>query len=119
MRRKPGSIVPTEQAVVEAGLTLQASGSDEFHGYVLAKQMRGEDEGARKLIGHGTLYKALDRLEGMGYLVSRWEDPHAAAEENRPRRRFYRVTDAGSRALAEARAAAAPSKLVLGREAAS
>lgn len=115
MRRKPGSIVPTEQAVLEAGLHLHAEGTSEFHGYMLAKHMRDEDA-ARKLIGHGTLYKALERLEGMGYLTSRWEDPNAAAAESRPRRRFYSVTAAGSKALTEARPAPAPSGIVLGKE---
>ena len=97
---------------------LRANGIDEFHGYVLAKQMRDE-AAARKLIAHGTLYKALDRLQGMGLLDSRWEDPIAAAAESRPRRRFYRVTAAGSNALAAVRAAEVPGKLVLGEEPAS
>jgi PadR family transcriptional regulator PadR len=118
MRRKPGSIVPTEQAILEAGVHLHAAGSEEFHGYALAKQMR-DDDAARKLIAHGTLYKALERLEGMGFLSSRWEDPAIAAEENRPRRRFYFVTPAGEKALAEARAVTAAGKLVLGEEPAS
>lgn len=115
MRRRPGSIVPTEQAVLEAGLHLQAGGTDEFHGYMLARQMR-DDAAARKLIGHGTLYKALDRLEGMGFLTSRWEDPLAAAAESRPRRRFYTVTAAGSRALAESRAVPTSGALAIGEE---
>jgi DNA-binding PadR family transcriptional regulator len=118
VRRKPGSLVPTELAVLEAGLHLHAAGSAEFHGYALAKQMRDEDA-ARRLIAHGTLYKALDRLEGMGMLESRWEDPAAAAEESRPRRRFYRVTAAGTKALADAQARAAGARLVLGEEPAS
>ena len=37
-----------------------------------------------------------------GYLSSRWEDPQLAADDGRPRRRFYRVTMAGEAALAEA-----------------
>jgi DNA-binding PadR family transcriptional regulator len=118
MRRKHGSIVPTERAVLEAGLHLHAQGTLEFHGYLLAKQMR-EQEAARRLIAHGTLYKALDRLLAMGYLESRWEDPVLAAEENRPRRRFYKVTSAGSKALAAAREAPVAQRLVAGEEAAT
>jgi DNA-binding PadR family transcriptional regulator len=118
MRRKPGAIVPTEQAVLEAGLHLLANGVEEFHGYVLAKQMR-DDAAARKLIAHGTLYKALDRLAGMGYVSSSWEDPHVAANEKRPRRRFYRVTTAGARALEQAQAIERAGKLVLGEESAT
>jgi len=98
---------------------LHANGTEEFHGYVLAKQMR-EEEAARRLIAHGTLYKALDRLVTMGYLASRWEDPAVAAEESRPRRRFYKVTGAGSKALALAREApSAAARLVAGEEAAT
>jgi PadR family transcriptional regulator, regulatory protein PadR len=76
-------------------------GVDEFHGYLLAKEMRDRD-GATRLTAHGTLYKALDRLENAGLLTSRWEDPHAAAAESRPRRRLYHVTAAGERALSRA-----------------
>lgn len=108
-------MVPTERAILEAALHLQAKGTDAFHGYMLAKQMR-DDDAARRLIAHGTLYKALDRLEGMGYVESWWEDPGQAAEERRPRRRFYRVTTAGTKALAEAMAPAKASRLVLGEE---
>jgi DNA-binding PadR family transcriptional regulator len=118
MRRKLGSIVPTERAILEAGLHLDTGGTHEFHGYMLAKQMR-DDDAARRLIGHGTLYKALDRLELMGFLTSRWEDPALAANESRPRRRFYRVTTAGSKALSEAQSLAPTPKLVLGEEPAS
>ena len=57
---------------------------------------------ARRLTAYGTLYKALERLERAGYLESRWEDPHAAAAEGRPRRRFYQVTLAGEGAYADA-----------------
>ncbi len=46
---------------------------------------------ARKLVGYGTLYKALDRLERQGFLESKWEDPDLAARESRPRRRLYRI----------------------------
>jgi PadR family transcriptional regulator PadR len=42
----------------------------------------------------GTLYPVLDRLEGDGWVSSRWEesDPH---ELGRQRRRFYRLTSYG------------------------
>lgn len=43
----------------------------------------------------GTIHPILARLEGLGWLESRWEeiDP---AEEGRPRRRYYRLTDDGA-----------------------
>lgn len=101
MRRKRGTLVDLELAILSAGLDLHAQQAEEFHGYLLAKRLRQIRE-ARRLVGHGTLYKALDRLEAAGLLASRWEDPVAAAAENRPRRRLYHVTAAGGAALAEA-----------------
>jgi DNA-binding PadR family transcriptional regulator len=64
-----------------------------------------EREAARRLTAHGTLYKALERLERAGLLTSTWEDPAVAADQGRPRRRLYQVTALGERALAQARAA--------------
>jgi PadR family transcriptional regulator PadR len=59
--------------------------------YLLAKQLA--DVGDRKLLtAYGTLYRALGRLEAMGLLESRREDPAVAAKENRPGRRLYSLT---------------------------
>lgn len=107
MRRKPGTLLPLERSIIEAALALAHAGGERAHGYQLARAIR-EREGARLLTAHGTLYKALDRMEAAGLLESRWEDPLAAAAEHRPRRRLYRVTAAGEAALAAAEAAAAP-----------
>jgi DNA-binding PadR family transcriptional regulator len=60
----------------------------------MAKQLAETDD-ARKLIAHGTLYKALSRMEKAGLLESRWEDPQLAADEGRPLRRLYRISGAG------------------------
>jgi DNA-binding PadR family transcriptional regulator len=59
-----------------------------------------ERSGSRSLTSHGTLYKALGRLEGFGLLASHWED--AAAVEGRPRRRLYELTGEGARLAASA-----------------
>ena len=80
----------------------------EVHGFALAKQVADQD-GSRRLTSHGTLYKALARLEGTGLLSSRWEDHHAAEEAGRPRRRLYRITSSGQVALADQLARQAPS----------
>jgi PadR family transcriptional regulator len=101
MRRKEGALVPLEVAILEAALKLRQRGVVEAHGFLLAKELR-DGRSARRLTAYGTLYKALDRLERAGYLASRWEDPQVAADEGRPRRRFYRVTLTGEGALAEA-----------------
>ena len=47
----------------------------------------------------GTVYPALDRLEGLGLLRSHWEDEAAAHAEGRPARRYFRLTAAGATAL--------------------
>ena len=104
MRRKPGSIVSLERDILEAATTLRARGLAEAHGFLLAKTIADGAE-AKRLTAYGTLYKALDRLERAGHLESRWEAPDYAAEAARPRRRFYRITAVGERALADARAA--------------
>ena len=109
-RRKPGTLVPLEGEILEAALSLQRAGHPTFHGFGLAQTMR-ERRGSRSLTAHGTLYKALGRLEEFGLLASRWED--AAAAEGRPRRRLYELTGEGARTAERARAdAAAPSTRV-------
>ena len=104
MRRRSGTLIPLEVAVLEAGLELAAAGRTEFHGFRLAKHIR-DDAGAKRLTAHGTLYRSLSRLEKAGLLGSHWEDPQIAADEGRPLRRLYRVTPAGEAALAKAKEA--------------
>lgn len=104
MRRKPGQLVPLERSVLEAAMALRGMGMAEAHGFLLARTM-ADQASARQLTAYGSLYKALDRLERATLLESRWEDPREAAEAGRPRRRFYRLTAAGDRAVADARAA--------------
>jgi len=99
MRRKPGTLLPLEVDILQAGLELRRTGGARFHGFQLAKQI-ADHAGPRPLTAHGTLYKALQRLEEAGLLESHWEDPDIAATQGRPRRRLYAVTGAGERALA-------------------
>jgi DNA-binding PadR family transcriptional regulator len=84
---------------------LRRSGAIEFHGYEIAKHL-GDESNHRLLTAYGTLYRALGRLEAMGLLQSRWEDPQIPARENRPGRRIYVLTAAGEVAAQEARKAA-------------
>ncbi|WP_250562607.1 PadR family transcriptional regulator [Sphaerisporangium fuscum] len=44
----------------------------------------------------GTVYPILARLEQIGWVESRWEDPDAHVSEGRPRRRYYRMTTDGA-----------------------
>jgi DNA-binding PadR family transcriptional regulator len=103
-RRKPGTLLPLETEILEAALSLRRSGHATFHGFGLAQTMR-ERAASRSLTAHGTLYKALGRLEELGLLASRWED--AAAAEGRPRRRLYELTGEGARVAERAVAARA------------
>jgi DNA-binding PadR family transcriptional regulator len=52
----------------------------------------------------GTVYPALDRLEDLGYARSKWEADAIAHREARPARRYFEITAAGRKALAEAAA---------------
>jgi len=97
MRRKTNTLIPLEREILEVAIDLHRRGAPEAHGFLIARLI-GDRTGARRLTAYGTLYKALDRLERAGYLASRWEDPQAAADDHRPRRRFYRVTSIGEAA---------------------
>jgi DNA-binding PadR family transcriptional regulator len=107
MRRKPGTILPIERELLQAAAGLYARGSQEFHGFLIAQEMRGGSGGARELIAYGNLYRILGRMEKAGLLESRWEDPSIAEDERRPRRRLYHLTAAGETAATE-RPATAP-----------
>jgi len=107
VRRKPGHLLPLEAAICMCAARLRGKGQTEFHGYDIAKHLA--DEGDHKLLtAYGTLYRALGRLEAMGLLESRWEDPRIPARENRPGRRLYELTADGEAAAREARKAEAP-----------
>ena len=105
MRRKPGQLVPLETAICACAATLGRRGTTEFHGYEIARRL-GDESSRRRLTAYGTLYRALGRLEAMGLLESRWEDPEIPARENRPGRRLYTLTAEGQAAADEARRAA-------------
>ena len=105
MRRKPGTLLPLEVAILEAASDLREHGETEFHGYFIANRI-AKATSARKLTAYGTLYRALGRLEKQGLLKSEWEDPATAEGEGRPRRRLYSVTGAAAGALTAARQAA-------------
>jgi DNA-binding PadR family transcriptional regulator len=103
VRRRKGTLVALEVEILGSAATLASRDEPEFHGFGIAKLLQ-TDGGARRLTAHGTLYKALARLEDAGLLVSRWEDADLATSEGRPRRRLYRITTAGQAAQAQATA---------------
>jgi len=107
MPRRAG-LLPLELAILRV-----AAVEPEVHGFGVARVLR-EVHGAG-LTAHGTLYKALSRLAGRALLASRWEPAENAEEAGRPRRRLYRITDAGQAALSAAVAAAPEHTAVAGR----
>lgn len=99
--RKPGTLLPLETEILDVAFSLLRAGDVTFHGFGLAQTMR-EKRSSRSLTAHGTLYKALGRLEEFGLLTSTWED--AEALEGRPRRRLYELTSKGANLAERARA---------------
>ena len=53
-------------------------------------------------LSSGTVYPALRRMESAGLVEGDWEEDEQAHGAGRPARRYYRLTPAGEKALAEA-----------------
>lgn len=79
-------------------LVLSVLADGELYGYQIAQRIR-ERSGAVLAPSEGSLYPALHRLEREGAVVAEWR-----AGDLGPRRRYYALTPAGQRRLAEARA---------------
>ncbi|MEO7275755.1 MAG: helix-turn-helix transcriptional regulator [Vicinamibacterales bacterium] len=71
----------------------------------LSEDVRAELTGTELMpiarVSSGTLYPILLRFEKAGLLESRWEED-TPASLGRPRRRFYRMTHAGSQVARDA-----------------
>ena len=77
-------------------LLLAAVGEGPAHGYALIERLRNRSGGAFDL-AEGTVYPILHRLEQAGLLASSWVDASGR------RRRVYRLTRKGRKALDERR----------------
>ncbi len=73
--------------------TLEALGP--LHGYGIARRIE-QTSGDLLSLNYGTLYPALLRLEQEGAIASGW-----GVSENNRRARFYRLTRAGRKRLAQ------------------
>jgi transcriptional regulator len=73
--------------------TLEALGP--LHGYGIARRIE-QTSGDLLSLNYGTLYPALLRLEQEGAIASEW-----GLSENNRRARFYRLTRAGRKRLAQ------------------
>lgn len=92
-RRASGALVPLPDAELEILLALAGG---EAHGYAMMRAVEARS-GGRKRLGPGTLYAALKRLLAAGLIeeCEGQEDP----EHPHARRRYYRLSDLGARAL--------------------
>jgi PadR family transcriptional regulator, regulatory protein PadR len=61
-----------------------------------AKEQYGLELCAETGLPSGTVYPIVARLEQVGWLESRWEDPNEHITQGRPRRRYYKLTDDGA-----------------------
>lgn len=59
----------------------------------------GFDIADRTGLQTGTVYPALRRLDTLGFVRSNWESEKIARREQRPARRYYEITRAGTEAL--------------------
>lgn len=50
----------------------------------------------------GTIYPALRRLEKDAFILGNWESKRSRSGQDRPRRRYYRLTAEGKETLSEA-----------------
>lgn len=73
--------------------TLSAMGS--LHGYGIARRIE-QVSGNQVLLNQGTIYAALVRLEQRGWIASRW-----GVSGNHRKAKFYSITRAGKRRLAD------------------
>ena len=76
-----------------------------------SRELYGVEIGEKAELRSGTVHPILARLEGVGWLESRWEDIDPRAE-GRPARRYYRLTADGAQAAQAALARAHRPSLV-------
>lgn len=70
---------------------------ESMHGYSIAERIEQLSESALQ-VGEGSLYPALHRMDEAGWIKSEW-----APSDNNRRARYYWITAAGRRQLAEER----------------
>lgn len=76
-------------------LVLQLLMERDMYGYELAKEINVRSDQHLKM-KEGSLYPALHKLEGQGYVAHYWEK-----QTKGPDRKYYRITKQGEEILAE------------------
>src|SRR5215207_8466318 len=93
-------------------LILKTLALEPMHGWGIGERIQ-QMSGQLFTVNHGALYPALERLRRNGWVRAEWRD-----SENARRARYYALTRAGERQLAEARGewerAVATVNLILG-----
>ena len=79
-------------------LVLGALEEGELYGYEIVARLEARSDGV-VAPSEGSLYPVLYRLEAEGAVAAAWRDGNRG-----PRRRYYRLTEAGTRLLASERA---------------
>lgn len=74
-----------------------------------AREMYGAEIGQAAGLPSGTVHPMLARLEGAGWVESRWEDIEPR-DEGRPARRYYRLSQDGLQSARDALAASYQSR---------
>jgi PadR family transcriptional regulator, regulatory protein PadR len=83
-------VAPESRLSHTAAMILQAIHAGHIYGFSVM---------ATTGLPSGTVYPAMRRLERDGLIVSKWEQQGIADAEQRPPRKYYRVTPAGKAAL--------------------
>lgn len=90
-------------------LILKTLERGEFHGYDIAERILATSDQVLQ-VEEGALYPALHRMQVRGWLGARW-----GLSDNNRRAKFYRLTTAGRRQLAAARASWERVSLAVGK----
>jgi PadR family transcriptional regulator PadR len=80
-------------------LILKTIALEPLHGWAIAQRIKQLSDDILQ-VQQGSLYPALQRLEKQGWITADW-----GASENNRRARFYRLTKAGQKRLAQEEAA--------------
>jgi PadR family transcriptional regulator PadR len=68
---------------------------ESMHGYAIAERIEQISKNVLQ-VGEGSIYPALHRMDEVGWIRSEW-----APSQNNRRARYYRITAAGRRQLAD------------------
>jgi transcriptional regulator len=79
-------------------LILKTLATGEMHGWGISQRIQQVSQGALS-INQGSLYPALYRLEEQGWIASEW-----GSSENNRQAKYYKLTRAGRKQLAEEQA---------------